>query len=91
MRKTSNHITAYVWLLEIWSYEMFPHISVPERALGLDDYPVAEGRIYCQREGTNKKRRKSDPHHNLEFYQGEFDGIAIMMLCGGHMSYLMMF
>lgn len=32
--------------------------------------------MYCQREDTKRKRRKSGPHHNLEFYKGDFDGVT---------------
>ncbi|KAK1384394.1 hypothetical protein POM88_022129 [Heracleum sosnowskyi] len=75
-RRNSKTVAACVWLLEVWSYERFPRIGVPQRDPNQEDYPVAEGWAYSSLQGVNKKRRQSGPHHSLPFYRGEFNGVA---------------
>lgn len=63
-------------MLEVWSYERFPNISVPVRDPDQDDYPVVEGWAYSTKMTTGVKRRQRCPHHSLAFYRAEFDGVA---------------
>ena len=45
----SKVIVGCTWLLEVWSFERFPRMSVPIREEGMDDYPVTEGWSYSTR------------------------------------------
>lgn len=76
--KDSKSIAGCTWLLEVWSYERFPNISVPVRDPFQDDYPVAEGWTHSTKTvgGVGVKRRQRAPHHSLAFYRAEFDGVT---------------
>lgn len=41
--KSYMTVAACVWLLEVWSYERFNRIDVPQQDPNQDDYPIAKG------------------------------------------------